>query len=506
MSIFRVSTILLIVFFLAKITSAESPKREFRGVWIATVNNIDWPSKPGLSAEAMQKELIEILNRLDELHFNAVIFQIRPAGDAFYISATEPWSVWLTGEQGKAPMKNWDPLKFMCDECHKRGMELHAWMNPFRITQNLAVTLSERNVAKRHPDWVLNYGNKLYLDPGIPDVRNYLNNIVGEVVRKYDVDAIHFDDYFYPYPIPKENFPDTMSFRKYGSKYSAEQIADWRRENVDLIIQSLSTTIKKTKPTLKFGISPFGVWRNQSTDPKGSATTGNTTNYDHLYADVLKWQEKGWIDYLIPQIYWEFGHQTADYETLAKWWNEHTNDRHMYIGHALYKAAERSNAAWENENELPNQIELARSLENISGSSFFRERFLDLNPGGFTDKLKTDVYAQKALLPTMPWLDKLQPNPIGNAKIKKDVIELSYSKKQPRSRDQAGLLIYISDSKKSVDIENPENMILFTQRTKLRLSDIKIKNPGRYYLWFTTIDRQHNESEPVGGLKIKIEE
>ena len=257
---------------------------------------------------------------------NAVILQVRPTADAFYPSELEPWSRYLTGTPGKAPKPFYDPLQFWIDECHKRGMELHAWLNPYRVAQNAKEPLAANHIAFQHPDWILEYGGKLYFDPGLPQTREFVTKVVKDIVTRYDVDAIHFDDYFYPYPLTEE-FPDTTSFKIYNRAFLPENKADWRRENVDILIEMLSDTIKAVKPWVKFGISPFGVWRNLTDDPRGSDTKAGTTNYDQLYADVIKWQEKGWIDYLLPQLYWQIGHSSVDFEILANWWKDYAYGR-----------------------------------------------------------------------------------------------------------------------------------------------------------------------------------
>jgi uncharacterized lipoprotein YddW (UPF0748 family) len=506
MKLYRYTCLLLLLLFSVYSSQSQNPKREFRGIWIATVNNIDWPSKASLSVDQQKKELLSMLNTLDELHFNAVIFQIRPAGDAFYNSQTEPWSQWLTGKQGIAPRGNWDPLRFIIKECHKRGMELHAWMNPFRLSQNLSTEFSSKSIAKRHPEWVVTYGNKYYLDPGIPDVRKYLNNVVSEVVRKYDVDAIHFDDYFYPYPIAGKPFPDEQSFKMFNWGYNETQINEWRRDNVDMIFESLGKTIKRLKPKVKFGISPFGVWKNydENDEMAGSVTSAGNTNYDNLYADVIKWQQKGWIDYMIPQLYWEIGHPSVDFITLANWWSERSFGHHVYVGHALYKLVEGKSIAWKNKEELPEQILITRQMKNMEGSAYFRMRYLEKNPLGFKDNLKSNIYSEKALLPTMEWLDAQPPQIPKKLKtkglFKNKAIKVKYSKKLPKSKDHLGYLVYSS----SINPTGEKNLLGFWQSDEIiRLELTKAKN-GINYLWLTCIDKHHNESEAIGPLKIKI--
>lgn len=500
--------ILLIILFLQTNTIEAHPKkREFRGIWIATVNNLDWPTKAGEPAEIQKKELVSILDTLDKLNFNAVVFQIRPAADAIYNSKTEPWSVYLTGQQGKAPDEKWDPLRFMTDECHKRGMELHAWMNPFRIQQNLTDKLSDRNVAIIHPDWVVTYGTRSYLDPGIPAVRDYLKKVVEEVVLKYDIDAIQFDDYFYPYPIGNTPFPDTLSFKLYNRGFQADQIENWRRANVDSIIFALSKSIKRIKPTVKFGVSPFGVWENYNIDFTGSVTSAGTTNFSHLFADVVKWQQNGWIDYLIPQIYWEIGHPTVDYITLANWWNEKAFDRHVYIGHALYKLVEGTSPAWKSDREMPEQVLISRKLKNIDGNAFFRMKYLDRNPFGFKDQLQNDLYSTKALVPIMPWIDSIAPIPpsriVARGFFRKNRILVKYSKKQTASADLQGYLVYTSSLKDSIDIEDPSGILKFTPDDTIKIDQLKLPSKKTFYIWITAIDRLHNESAPVGRIRLR---
>ncbi|MGF7139770.1 glycoside hydrolase family 10 protein [Roseimarinus sediminis] len=507
---------MLYLFFISiavsQLSAAQAPDREFRGIWIATVNNIDWPSKPGLPVEQQKNELIAMLNQLDSLHFNAVIFQIRPAGDAFYQSKSEPWSQWLNGTQGEAPKPFWDPLQFMVEECHRRGMELHAWMNPYRLSQSSAARFSSKSIAMRHPEWVVSYGNKQYLDPGIPGVRNYLSQVVREVVQNYNVDAIHFDDYFYPYPIAGTDFPDSTSFKQHSRGFAFADIDQWRRENVDLIIEQLHQTIRQTKPKVKFGISPFGVWKNfdENDEIGGSATTAGNTNYDNLYADVINWQRKGWIDYMIPQLYWEIGHKTVDFITLANWWSERSFGHHVYIGHALYKLIEGSSEAWKNERELPEQILIARRMKNIQGSAYFRMRFLEKNPMNFTSLLEEEVYTHRALLPVMPWLDKQAPPMPDKVKakglFKKDEIKVKYRNKTPKASDHLGYIVYASSIEQSPMALKAENIAGFMKSDHFSLDALQLPDSKKVYLWLTVIDQHHNESPASGPIKIKVKQ
>lgn len=399
-------TLLLFIFILSQKINAQ-PKYEFRGVWIATVDNIDFPSTKFLNTESQKAEFINILDMNKRNGMNAVIVQIRPAADAFYPSPYEPWSEWLTGTQGKPPSPYYDPLEFMITETHKRGMEFHAWMNPYRAVFNLnKSSIAPTHITKVHPEWFINYGTVKYFDPGNKDVQKYVTNIVKDVVSRYDVDAIHFDDYFYPYRIAGKEFYDTASYRKYGNGLSLDE---WRRSNVDSIILMLSTTIKSIKPYCKFGISPFGVWRNADKDADGSNTKAGQTNYDDLYADILLWLKKGWIDYVAPQLYWEIGNKIVGYEVLVDWWARHTYGKQLYIGHGIYKTSETRSRAWRNRDELPNQIKLLRQYPQVQGSIYFSSSSFNSNPNGWSDSLQNDYYKYPAIVPPMAWIDSVKP-------------------------------------------------------------------------------------------------
>ena len=383
------------------------PKYEFRGVWIATVDNIDFPSIKFLSTESQKAEFINLLDMNKRNGMNAVVVQIRPAADAFYPSQYEPWSEWLTGSQGRPPSPYYDPLEFMITETHKRGMEFHAWMNPYRAVFNISKSsISPTHVTKIHPEWFINYGSVKYFDPGNKEVQQYVTNVVKDVVSRYDIDAIHFDDYFYPYRIAGKEFADTESYKKYGNRMDRES---WRRSNVDSIIVMLSRAIKSEKPFCKFGISPFGVWRNIDKDPEGSNTKAGQTNYDDLYADILLWLKMKWIDYVVPQLYWEFGQKVVGYEVLVDWWARHTYGRQMYIGQGIYRALEARSYAWKNKNELPNQIKRLREYPQLQGSVFFSSSSFNSNPNGWSDSLRNNYYKYPAIIPPMDWIDSAEP-------------------------------------------------------------------------------------------------
>ncbi|MEO8413587.1 MAG: family 10 glycosylhydrolase [Ginsengibacter sp.] len=383
------------------------PKYEFRGVWVATVDNIDFPSSKLLNSFSQRAEFVSLLDMHKRNGMNAVVVQIRPAADAFYPSQYEPWSEWLTGTQGKPPSPYYDPLEFMITETHKRGMEFHAWMNPYRAMFNIKKSsISPTHITRLHPEWFINYGGTKFFDPGNKDVQTFVCNVVKDVVSRYNIDAIHFDDYFYPYRIAGKEFEDTASFRKYGKGMDKET---WRRSNVDSIIVMLGRTIKEQDPYCKFGISPFGVWRNIDKDPEGSNTKAGQTNYDDLYADILLWLKMKWIDYVAPQLYWEFGHRLVGYEVLVDWWAKHAYGRQMYIGQGIYRAMEAKSYAWKNKNELPNQVKKLREYPQVQGSIFFSSSSFNRNPNGWSDSLRNNYYKYPAIIPPMAWIDSVKP-------------------------------------------------------------------------------------------------
>ena len=362
----------------------------FRGAWIATVANIDWPSKEAVGdTEKQQEEMIWILDALESIGLNDIIFQVRPTADALYYSEYEPSSHWLTGKQGDS--LSWDPLEWTIREAHLRGMEVHVWLNPYRV--NLATTdtsiLAAEHVFRQHPEWFWEYNKQWYFDPGLDVTREWICTIVQDIIERYDVQAIHMDDYFYPYPAGGKQIPDSETFAKYPRGF--EDIRDWRRDNVNLAIQAISETIHECKDTVEFGISPFGVWRNADVDSTGSATKAGITNYDDLYADIRLWIQKGWIDYVLPQLYWEIGKKVADYDILAHWWANEVRGTSckLYVGMAPYRLENASSKTpWGNGNEIGRQMRLNRTIPEISGECFYSTRPLLRNPRGVCDSIK----------------------------------------------------------------------------------------------------------------------
>lgn len=388
-------SILIFTICFSSLSFSQVKKPEFRAAWVATVSNIDWPAKSNLTTEQQQASFIKMIEAHKAAGLNAIIVQIRPSADAFYPSPYEPWSEWLTGQQGMAPYPFYDPLAFMIEEAHKRGMQFHAWMNPYRAIFNIGKSnLTPFHITKVHPEWFLTYGDKVYFDPGNEQVMDYVTAIVRDVVRRYKVDAIHFDDYFYPYRIAGKEFPDNISYKKSGTKLNRD---DWRRSNTDTIISKLRTAIKEEDKYCQFGISPFGVWRNIDKDPDGSKTRAGQTNYDDLYADILLWMKKGWIDYVTPQLYWEFGHDAAPFEELVDWWSRHTYGVNCYIGLGLYRA--NTNTAWKDKTQLPRQIEAIRKYPSLNGIVLYSGKYVETNPNGWTDSLRNNYFKQAVVAP-----------------------------------------------------------------------------------------------------------
>jgi len=368
---------------------AEVHTEGLRGTWISTVYNIDWPADPrkGANPEQQKKQYSGMLDKLQGMGLNAVFVQVRPTSDAFFPSKLLPWSEWLTGKQGQDP--GYDPLAYMIEETHRRGMEFHAWFNPFRISvQGDIAKLAADHPAKQHPDWVVKHGGKLMYDPGVPEARQFIIDTIMEVVNGYDIDGVHLDDYFYPYGQAAEPFRDDASYKVYNKVFSNK--GDWRRNNVNQFIQQLNGEIKASKADIRFGVSPFGVWRNSTLDPTGSLTQAGYNSYDDLYADVRTWIKNGWIDYIAPQVYWHIGHKAASYDTLVDWWVKETAGTgvDLYIGHAAYKLADAKEKDWSSADVLIRQLDYNKQYDSLAGSIFFSAKDLLNNTKDVAARLK----------------------------------------------------------------------------------------------------------------------
>ena len=492
----------------------SQPKYEFRAVWVATVDNIDWPSRGNYNTELQKAEFIRQLDMHQRNGMNAVIVQVRPACDAFYASSIEPWSQWLTGQQGRAPVPFYDPLEFMIMETHKRGMEFHAWCNPYRAvfqsghyttklikqgrhTKKVQVwhngsSITSSHVTVEHPDWVLAYGETKYLDPGNKDVQLYVNAVIKDMLSRYDVDAIHFDDYFYPYRIGGVAFPDDVSYAKYGQGMDKEA---WRRSNVDSVILMLHRTIRETKKTCKFGISPFGVWRNLSKDSLGSDTQAGQTNYDDLYADILLWVKNGWIDYVVPQLYWEFEFKRAAFGTLLDWWSKSHFDRPCYVGLGFYRAG--SNQYWRDVTQLPRQLRAIRQTAGIEGEVYFSSTSFFSNPYGWNDSLRQNFYAYPALTAPMKWIDSLKPA-IPSVRLMTNNDSLTFRFGKGNLTDTLrGFALYKAEGEFNIDSSRAYRFIPASQNSeaKFNLKLLMTDPNARYFV--TAVSRTNNESAPI---------
>lgn len=383
------------------------PKTEFRGFWVATVVNIDWPKSGADALEKQQNDFLEILSFYEQMNFNAAIVQIRTAGDAFYTSDFAPWSRFLTGHEGKVRENQEDLLKWMIRETHKRGMEFHAWLNPYRATFDLKTeVLSPIHDYNLHPEWMVRYGKKYYYDPGIPEVRQRMVQVIEEVVANYDIDGVHFDDYFYPYTIAGEVFNDSTTFSQY--RLPNQSLPDWRRSNIDSLVQNSHQYIKAKKPWVQFGVSPFGVWKNKATDPMGSDTQAGQTTYENLFADPILWADQGWLDYLLPQVYWSMELPVASHRKITHWWANNTNNANLYIGNGPYKIRNNSDKAWDDPQELPRQLYLARMTDRVKGNVFFSAKSLMKEHPDIVTELQKKYYPYKALPPVSPLAPRME--------------------------------------------------------------------------------------------------
>ncbi len=462
---------------------ALNPKREFRGAWMHTVYQPQYAQK---STAELKQYLIEQLDKLEAAGINAVIFQVRPSADAFYNSKYEPWSHFLT-KGGKAPSPYWDPLQFMIDESHKRGMELHAWLNPYRVTTSATQKLPSNHIYHREPNRFVTFGGdkKIYFDPGLPENRQFICNVVADIVSHYNVDGIHFDDYFYPYPVKGYDFPDDASFKKYGKGMKRD---DWRRQNVDQLIEDVHKCIHSLKPWVRFGISPFGIWRNKRTDPRGSETRG-LQNYDDLYADVLPWVQKGWIDYLLPQIYWNLDHKTASYTVLIDWWSKNVTERHLYIGQDVERTMKDA--------ELQRKMHLVRNNDNVQGNCWWPGYSVTKNFGGIADSLQHDYQKDIALVPEYPWMTGEKPAKVSGLKISGKTLQWNTPKADGKVTDVVRYVVYRFEAKtKRPDFDNAEAIVTVTYEHEYALT-----KPGKYYV--TALNHANIESQPSDGVTYK---
>lgn len=468
---------------------SQPPKREFRGAWIQAVNG----QFIGMSTNEMQHTLTTQLDALSKAGINAIIFQVRPEADALYLSFYEPWSRYLTGEQGVAPDPFWDPLQFMIDECHKRGMELHAWINPYRAKTKGTKSLGLKHPYKSNPDRFVSYDGMLIFNPALQKNRDYICTIVSDIVKRYDIDGLHIDDYFYPYPVAGVDFDDEESFRTDPRGFSNKD--DWRRDNVNLLVKQLHHTIRKLKPWVKFGISPFGIYRNQKSDPKGSATYG-LQNYDDLYADILLWIDKGWIDYCIPQLYWEIGHKAADYATLVDWWATHADGRPLFIGQDVMRTVKAVDAQRPGQHQQARKMQMQRSHKSIGGSCQWPASAVADDAGGYAKALSEEHHRWLALQPEYPFMDKKAPKAVKKLDLiwTNDGPVLCWTAPQYSNEMDRPIkyVIYRFAKGEKINLDDATKIVALTPNTFFPLT--YAGGETRYTYIVTALDRLHNES------------
>ena len=489
---------ILVLLALLLTVATEAQKREMRGAWIQCVNG----QFQGMGKEKMQQTLTYQLDELQKDGVNTIIFQVRPECDALYESKLEPWSRFLTGKQGQAPSPYWDPLQWMIEQCHKRGMELHAWINPYRAKTKTTKQLSSNHIAVRKPMNCFSYDDLFILNPGIAENRDYICEVAKDIVSRYDVDGIHMDDYFYPYPVKGETIPDQEQFRQFNN--GLKDINDWRRYNVNLFIEQFYKTVHETKPWVKVGISPFGIYRNKKSSPIGSETNG-TQNYDDLYADILLWVNNGWLDYNVPQIYWEIGNKAADYETLIKWWSQHASGRPLIIGEDVERTVKYSDPQNANSHQLPAKMRLHRQLPAVKGTVLWYAKAAVDNVGNYGTALRNNYWRYPALQPSMPFISDKAPKKVSKVKPiwTSDGYVLFWTAPKGKNwQDEAvKYVVYRFAANEKVDINDPSKIVAVTAATycKLPYNDGKQK----YTYVVSALNRLQNESKVV-KKKIKL--
>jgi uncharacterized lipoprotein YddW (UPF0748 family) len=481
------------------------PKHELRAVWIATVDNIDFPSRKAMPADSQRLEFQAILDAHQRIGMNAVVVQIRPAADAFYQSDKEPWSEWLTGTQGNPPDPYYDPLVFMIDEAHRRNLEFHAWINPYRAVFDVdSSSIAPDHITRRKPEWFFQYGKKKYFNPGLPEVRDYITDVIADIAKRYDIDAVHFDDYFYPYLIANQPLnADSATFQAHSNGFRS--IGDWRRHNIDLLIQAVQKKLAELKPYVKFGISPFAVWRNQRDDKDGSATDAGQPTYDYLYADVRKWLREGWIDYVAPQLYFPISFARVRYDVMLDWWSKNSYGRHLYIGQGAYRLGRDS--VWKIPSEMPNQLRLNRANKKTNGSIYFSSKSLLKNPLGISDSLKKDFYKFPALVPPMRWKDHVPPNTPANISVtadKENGTIISWDKPSAAADGDTAtyFAVYRFKATEKISINDARKMVAVQRGTTWRDTTAA---GGTYNYVVTAFDRLHNESRPTKAVRVTIQ-
>lgn len=501
----RLKTILASLLLFASATSFISamaagipnPKREFRGAWLHVIGQSQWQNKS--TAQAKQY-IIDQFDKLSDAGCNAVIFQVRPTADALYESDLEPWSAWLTGKRGKAPSPSWDPMAYAIEEAHRRGMEFHAWLNPYRVTSSPKDVLPSSHDANRHPERYVRFNGQTFFDPAYQENRDFICKVIDDITKRYDVDAIHIDDYFYPYPAGGKKFDaDQASYAKFGNGMNK---GDWRRHNVDLLIEQIHKTIKTRKPWVRFGVSPFGIWRNKSCDPRGSQSSG-LQNYDDLYADVLLWAKKGWIDYMAPQLYWNLDTRAAPSRTLAKWWNDNANGVDVYIGQDVKRTMDVADPRNHDKNELDTKVRLSRELPNVQGNVWWHGYWVTGNYKGAADSLALKYQSTIALPPVYGNPDVTPKAPDGLHLEKRDgKVFLSWhapeTGQKPVATDAIRFVVYQFYKGEKPDINDSQTIIALTPYTNVLITEEGSHDDLRGHTFYvTSLDRMNRESAPA---------
>lgn len=469
-----------------------NPKREFRGAWIQCVNG----QLQGLGREALQQKLLNHLDALEKIHTNVIMFQVRAEGDALYPSSLEPWSRYLTGTQGVGPNPYWDPLQWMVEQCHKRGMEIHAWINPYRAKTKCTTELAASHPYSRYPERFFKYGDLLIFNPALQENRDWICRVVHDILNRYDVDGIHMDDYFYPYPQSGIPIPDEAEFQRLGGNF--KDVSDWRRDNVNKLIKQLHDTIRAVKPWVKFGVSPFGIYHNfREGDPIPGSRTRGSENYNMLYADVLKWVNEGWVDYNVPQLYWNIGFQVADYAELVPFWAKYSSNRPLVVGQDITRSVKGAGVKDPTQCQLPEKWELQRSTPGVSGSCIWYSALIAENFGGCTDYLSQTYLKYPALQPKMPFIDNKNPKSVKGLKTMwmqggLNLIWLPRKAKKEMDR-QVNYIVYRFAHGERVDLENPSHIVTITNQTCVKLP---YKDGATKYTYcVTALDRIQNESK-----------
>lgn len=489
----------LVLFLFVSTSSFAQKKREMRGAWIQCVNG----QFQGMGTKKMQETLTYQLNELQKDGVNVIIFQVRPECDALYESKLEPWSRFLTGVQGKAPTPYWDPLQWMITECHKRGMELHAWINPYRARTKTTKELAQNHVVRQHPERVFLYDDLYILNPALQENRDYICNVVKDIVSRYDVDGLHMDDYFYPYPAAGQVIPDDADFQR--SNNGIKNKNDWRRYNVDMFVKQVCDVIHKTKPWVKFGISPFGIYRNQKSAPQLGSKTNGLQNYDDLYADILLWVNNGWLDYCVPQLYWQIGHTSADYEELIRWWNRYCSKRPLVIGEDVERTVKYTDPQNANQHQLPAKMRLHNSLPNVKGAVLWYAKAAVDNIGNYGTLLRQSYWNHPSLQPEMKFLGTKSPGKVRKVKVidmpEGNVLFWTAPKGKDWQTTATKYVIYAFKPGEKVNLESAANIIAITSQEFYNLP--RFAENGKYTFVVTALNRIQNEGK-AAKKKIKL--